>query len=104
MLYRAMQENEKTNNLLKFGTETEAIVIENIIESTAEGHSYRPKFEYRDGFGSTRVAKGDVASNPPAYSVGQKVKLIYDPDDFNQVKVKSSWGLHGSFIITLIMG
>jgi hypothetical protein len=42
MLYKASQENEIINNLLKTGVETEAIVIENLKESTDEGYSYRP--------------------------------------------------------------
>lgn len=104
MLYRAIEENEKTNMLLKLGVETDATVIENVKNHTSEGYSYRPKFEYHDGSGSTRNAIGDVGSNSPKYSIGEKVKLIYDPDDFDQVKVKSYWGLHGATIISLILG
>lgn len=104
MLYRAIEENEEANILLKSGVETDAIVIENVKDQTHEGSSYRPKFEYHDRFGSTRNALGDMGSNPPAYSVGEKVRLVYNPNDFDQVKVKSYWGLHGATVMSLLLG
>lgn len=104
MLYIANEENRKTNILLKFGIETDATVIENVKEPSSEGSSFRPKFEYSDKFGTIQNAMGDVATSPPAYSVGEKVRLIYNPDDVSQAKVKSNWGLHGAMTIALIIG
>jgi hypothetical protein len=104
MFFKTYEEFEKTNFLLNYGVETEAIVTANVSHSSSEGTSYKPEFEYQDASRTTRVAQGDVSTNPPSYSIGEKVRLIYNPDDFKQVKVVSFWGLHGSFIISLILG
>jgi hypothetical protein len=106
MFYLAIEEYKTITHLLQTGVEVDAVVVELVKYSGGEhGPSYKPKFEYKDKkTGATHFVVGDVGSNRPAFDVGEKVKLIYDPNDFSKAKVNSFWGLYDVFIIYLGIG
>jgi len=43
-----------------------------------------------------------ISSRPPAYEIGEKVKLIYSPQQIDDVKTISFWGLYRWSVILLM--
>ncbi len=88
-----------TNELLKIGIKTKAVVKDLIEVSGDDGPMYKPVFEYEDRSNTTKEFKSEVSSRPPAYKIGEKVEIVYDPKDVDEVKVVSFWGLYRWAII-----
>ena len=40
-----------------------------------------------------------IYSRPPAYDIGEKVKIVYNPKNKSQVKTISFWGLYRGMVI-----
>ncbi|GIW72147.1 MAG: hypothetical protein KatS3mg102_1689 [Planctomycetota bacterium] len=57
-----------------------------VVEFTANGQRYR--------FTSS------VSSNPPAYSVGERVQVLYDPEQPQRARIDSFWQLHLLWLAT----
>lgn len=100
-LFFAVKMYNDTNELLKTGIKTKAIVKDLIEVSGDDGPTYKPVFEYKDRSNTTKEFKSDVSSSPPAYKVGEKVAIVYDPNDVDEIKVVSYWGLYRWTIILL---
>ncbi|WP_445383026.1 DUF3592 domain-containing protein [Robiginitalea sp. IMCC43444] len=67
----------------------------------------RPLVEYSDHNGFTRTHYSKTGTNPPAYFVGEKVKILYDPDDSQyhlNSRIDSTPGLWGLTIFLLALG
>jgi len=100
LMYFALKEYSKSANLIRGGVRSTAKVIELIEVSGDDGNTYKPVFEYKRG-NSTQIFKSSVSSNPPSYSVGEKVKVVYNPREIDEVKVISYWGLYRATVILL---
>ena len=85
-----------TQKLLQEGIKTTASVVKLIQKrnSDNDGYLYTPVFEFVDRKNTTRIFQSDVSSNPPAYKVGQKVKLVYHPKEEDEINIVSYWGLY----------
>ena len=99
LLYFAMRSYNNTRGLLGAGIKTTAIVVEMITVSSSDGATYKPVFEFRDRRQEIRKYESDISSSPPSHKVGEKVKIVYDPKDDNDVKTISFWGLYRWSII-----
>ena len=100
-MYFAVKMYNDTNQLLKTGIKTKAVVKDLIAVSGDDGPTYKPVFEYMDRSNTIQEFKSDVSSRPPAYKIGEKVEIVYDPKDEEEVKVVSYWGLYRWSIILL---
>ena len=65
---------------------------------------YIPVFEYRLPEGRPLYYRSPVASNPPAYDVGQTVVMLYLPKNPAKVKVNSFTGLWLVTVICAVLG
>ena len=84
---------------MKTGVKTKA-VVKNLIEVHDEdGTMYKPVFEFLDKSNISREFVSSVSSRPAAYKIGEKVKVVYNPKDYKEVKVVSYWGLYRWSII-----
>jgi len=102
LLYFAFRAYNNTVSLLQDGIKTTATVIEMIpVSNNDGGPTYKPVFEFKERGSSIRTYLSSVSSSPPAYKVGQKVKIVYDPKDEDDVKTISFWGLHRWSVILL---
>lgn len=104
LLVMAIWQYTKTKTLLHTGIRTEATVVENVlVESVSDqGTSmmYQPIMEYVvNGIRQKYVAT--MKSNPPSYTIGEKVTIIYTETDPQDVRIVSYWGLHLASIILL---
>lgn len=98
-LYFAFKLYNETEDLLKTGVKTKA-VVKNLIEVHDEdGTMYKPVFEFQDTSNISREFVSSVSSRPAAYQIGETVKVVYNPKDFKEVKVISYWGLYRWSII-----
>lgn len=85
------------------GVKTQATVIDNIPSRSTDDHGtsqlYTPLLEYSIG-GKTFTYTPNSRSNPPAYDIGEKVPIVYRPDNHHDVRIVGYWGIYlGSNIL-----
>lgn len=65
-------------------------------ESSNEGSvAYSPVIEFTATNDQTYTFTGGAASNPPAYAIGDRVALRYDPANPDNVRIDNPWNLWG---------
>lgn len=103
LAYVAYQHYQKTQKLLLDGIRTTAVVTQLVTNHDSDGNTYTPIFEFKDRTHTTRTYRSPISSSPPAYQVGDKVKIIYDRKDTDNVKTVNFWGLYRvSVILSMI--
>ena len=103
LLYFAFRAYNSTVSLMQEGIKTTATVKEMISVSDSDGNTYKPVFEFTDRGNTVRTYESSISSSPPSYSVGQKVKIVYDPKDEDDVKTISFWGLYRWSIVLMCL-
>jgi len=101
LLYFALRAYNNTNSLLQEGIKTTAVVVKMVSSSSSDGTTYRPIFEFTDRGNTVRTYESSVSSSPPSYKVGDKVKIVYNPKEDDEVKTITFWGLYRWTIILL---
>lgn len=89
-------------NLQTNGESIEGTVVRLNEQSDSEGGccTYVPVVEF-DAGGRAYSFEGDTASDPPAYRVGQRVPVIYDPSDPQTAQI-DKWSERWLFPILII--
>jgi len=91
----AVWQFQKTKQLLQDGVKTTATVIQLIESTDNDGDvTYKPVFSFQDRNHNERTFVSLISSRPPSYQVNQKVKLVYNPYDPDEVKIIGFWGLY----------
>ena len=67
---------------------------------TREEVTYYPVVEFDDGDGQTHEFRSSAGSNPPAYSEGDRVEVLYDPGDPQQASINSFTSLWVGPLVT----
>lgn len=62
------------------GMTTTGTVTRLVASTDSDGTTYAPVFEFKTQGGRTFEIQSDSYSSPPAYEVGQRVTIIYDPE------------------------
>lgn len=105
LAYVAYLQLQKTHHLLKDGIKTTATVKEFVITRGENNNMYAPVFEYKDRRQELRTFTSKIQSYPAPYSIGEKVKIVYDKKKMDAIKTISFWGLYrGSVILFMIAG
>ena len=65
-----------------------------LYEHTDDGVSYSPVIRFSGPGGRAVEFTDNVASNPPGYSVGDRVKILYDPDRPRRARVATTFRLY----------
>ena len=87
-------------------TSAEGTVVE-LVPSTStddDGHrstTYRPVVEFTAASGERRTFAHRVASAPPAYQVGERVTVLYDPGDVHDARIQ---GFSALWLLPTILG
>ena len=87
----------------KAAVEAQGAVVE-LREGSGGAHSgtvYYPVIRFADQGGQERTLYSRTGSYPPAYAVGDRVSVLYDPAAPNEAKVNSFTGL---WLLPLILG
>jgi len=101
LLYYAYQNYTKTTNLISHGVKTTATVSNLIQVNSDDGYTYKAVFEFMDRNENSYQLTSTVSSNPPMYKVGERVKVVYNAKDPEEVKVVSFWGLYQWSVVLL---
>ncbi len=62
------------------GAEPASGTVVELLRKTGQ-RTFAPVVRYQPASGAARTLVGQVASNPPAYRVGEAVTVLYDPAD-----------------------
>lgn len=62
-------------------TEGEVVRLVESASSNTDGVSYKPEIRYAVPGGETFTRTTTWSTNPPVYRVGDRIKVLYDPDD-----------------------
>jgi len=93
----------RARRLMTNGSLVQATVVENIPSRGSEGGTmYTPLMEYSIN-GRVRSFSPTASANPPAYTIGEKVSLIYDPNNSHDIRIRSYWGVYLGSNILLAM-
>lgn len=72
--------------------------------STTESVTYRPVVHFVDLNGNTIEFTSSTGSNPPSYSRGEQVEVLYLPDEPEKAKINGFFSLWGGPVILGILG
>ncbi len=91
--------------LLRSGTRTEGIVL-SLYENTANRGSYSkfPEVQFTDFHGATVRFLDKVGDDPSPYKVGDKVPVLYHPDDQGSAMIDHGRGNWDPVVALLILG
>ncbi|MFS4468956.1 DUF3592 domain-containing protein [Maribacter sp. 2210JD10-5] len=103
LAYSAFNDYQKTRSLLEKGIKTTATVTSFITSQGDNGTMYNPIFEFKDRAQNTQTFESGISSSPPAYNVGDKVKIVYDRNHPEKAKTISFWGLYRWSVILLMI-
>lgn len=104
MLIGAFFAFTSTRDFLDTAVETQGTVIELIRERSSDSTTYRPVVEFKTKQGQVIEFASSSSSNPPSYSSGEAVTVLYQPLFPEQAKIKGFFSLWGAVMILSIMG
>lgn len=90
-------------NLTENGIEVQGVVV----ALRTKGSSFSPVVEFIDHQGIKRLHYSAVSSDPPRFYVGEKVKILYNPEDPKypvNAKINSTITVWGAPILLICMG
>jgi hypothetical protein len=75
----------RSERLEKRGRLASGVITELIREQSRDADGflqiyYHPVFQFEDQNGSTHLVKSSIGTNPTGFSVGQTVRVLYDPE------------------------
>jgi hypothetical protein len=93
-----------TNKLLSIGVITHAEVISLESDGHILQHSSAPLLKFTIPNGKEYTLSPDVSSNIQLFNVGDRVKIIYNPNNPKKSRIVSYWGLYRWTVISLCFG
>ncbi len=79
--------------------------ITDIRESVSDGTTYYyPTYTFTDASGASHTVHSSAGSNPPDYSVGDAVEILYVQDSPTKAKINSFFSLWGLPTVLSILG
>ncbi len=104
MLIGAFFLYENTQNFLENALTAEGTVIELVRSKSSDSTTYRPVVEFETQGGSRVEFTSSSGSNPPSYSEGEIVEVLYQESAPEQAKINSFFSLWGASTILGGMG
>jgi hypothetical protein len=98
-LFFGFHELSNGMELVRSGLKTEGMVVGLERSGLGKKSTYMPEIEFITDTGQTVTCTYSLGSNPPAYSVGQRVNIIYSKDDPENFIIDSNL----SFVFPLIL-
>lgn len=91
-----------SRNFIANSETSEGIVTQlNYHRDSDGGGTYYPMVQFRTQTGSIFNVAGNTGSNPAAYSIGETVKVYYDPENPTDIMLPDFFSIWG---VTLILG
>ncbi|WP_018915928.1 DUF3592 domain-containing protein [Vreelandella zhanjiangensis] len=99
LLIAAFYLYQSSSSFLDGAVTTEGTVIELVRSRSEDSITYRPVVQFTSQNNSTIEFLSTTGSNPPSYSPGQRVEVMYDPSNPVDAKLKSFFSLWGAPLI-----
>lgn len=99
MLIGAFFIYKNTQDFLKDALTTEGTVIELVRSRSSDSTTYRPVVEFKTQGGSRVEFTSSSGSNPPGYSKGEVVEVLYQESSPEQAKINGFFSLWGASTI-----
>lgn len=94
-----------TQSFIANAERAEGVVVENIRSRSEDSYTYSPAVEFKTRDGRTVEFVSKLGSGTPAYSVGERVEVLYDVDKPEAAKINAFMDLYfGSVILGIIGG
>lgn len=103
LAYYAWTQFQKSQDLLNKGVRTTATVVGYNTSKGKNGTLYAPIFEFNDRSHELVTFTSNINNSPPAYEIGEDVKIVYNNRNTQDVKVVSFWGLYRARVILLMI-
>lgn len=78
---------------------TEGTVIDLVVNRSSDSRTYSPVIEFLDQKGKSIEFESRTGSNPPDYSRGERVEVLYVPAEPRQAKINGFFSLWGGVLI-----
>lgn len=80
---------------LQTASKAQAAVVEMVQRNGDHGSSYAPVYVFRDAAGKEQKVYSRCSSYPPAYQVGDKINVLYDPRSPRDAQIDSFFDMWG---------
>lgn len=104
MLIGAYSIYNHTQNFLSTATISKGTVTELIRSYSSDSVTYAPTVRFKTQNGQSIEFTSSSSSNPPSYSRGETVEVLYQPDAPNRAKINGFFDLWGGAIILAGLG
>ncbi len=85
-------------------TATEGTVVELVRSRSSDSTTYAPQVTFTDAQGRAHAFTSRTSSNPPAYHVGETVRVLYRSGSPEQARIDGFFSLWGGALIVGILG
>jgi hypothetical protein len=93
-----------TTTFLAEAAKAEGTVMDLVLSRSDDSTTYRPLIHFQDQQGETIEFMSSVGSNPPSYSEGDKVEVLYIPSKPQNARVNGWFSLWGAATIVGSLG
>lgn len=93
-----------TTRLVADGVEADGIVTGLQASRTSDSTTWRPEVSFMAADGRTYRFVSSSGSNPPAYARGERVVVLYMPDNPQGARIKGFFSLWGGMVICGVLG
>ncbi|MCY1401675.1 hypothetical protein D9M71_167980 [compost metagenome] len=83
---------------------TPGTVVALVKSRSSDSITYQPVVEFVGNDGKSFDFTSSSGSNPPSYSVGEKVEVLYPPANPQDAKINSFFDLWGGAVVMAVMG
>lgn len=99
---------KSTNEFLEISISSEGTVIDLLASRSSSSSNnsitFQPLVQFTEKKGNNIEFLSSTSSNPPSYSVGEKIEIIYNPESPNKAKIKSFFSIWGGVTIVGSLG
>lgn len=95
---------QSTNIFIDNAVSTEGIVIDLELSRSNDSSAYYPILSFVDSHGNEIRFRSSSGRNPPSYSVGEPVEILYLPEDPHDASINSFFSLWGGAVIMGFLG
>ena len=99
MLVGTFYINEDTRSFLAEAAKAEGTVVHLILSYSNKSRTYHPVVRFTERNGKAIEFVSSIGSNPPGYSEGEKVEVLYLPAEPYKARLNSFFSLWGASII-----
>lgn len=104
LLLGALFAYRSTSAFLAESVKAEGTVVDFVPSRSDNSITYRPVVQFTGQSGEEIEFVSSAGSNPPGYSAGQTVEVLYRPDDPQHATINGFFSLWGASVILALLG